>query len=101
MIDPALKAVLIDLGFSEEELTDTASIRQDLQLDSTETVDISLGLKRRLGINIKLESRQDMTLAEISQKIAQAVAQSSSEENKYVETSKPTQPQTANAVQQK
>lgn len=87
MIDPALKEVLIDLGFSEEELTDTASIRQDLQLDSTETVDISLGLKRRLGINIKLESRQDMTLAEVTEKITQAVAQSTVDKNNYAETS--------------
>ncbi|MFM2313201.1 MAG: hypothetical protein RLZZ04_2477 [Cyanobacteriota bacterium] len=103
MIDPALQDVLIDLGFSAEELTPTASIRQDLQLDSTETVDISLGLKRRLGINIKLESRQDMTLAEVSQKIAQAVADSSSaqnnyDENNYAETSTSTMPQTANPV---
>ncbi|WP_319419874.1 acyl carrier protein [Pleurocapsa sp. FMAR1] len=85
MINPALKDVLIDLGFEEAELTDTASIRQDLQLDSTETVDISLGLKRRLGINIKLESRQDITLAQISEKIAQAVDQSSSSDSNYVE----------------
>jgi acyl carrier protein len=101
MIDPALKAVLIDLGFSEEELTDTASIRQDLQLDSTETVDISLGLKRRLGINIKLESRQDMTLAEVSEKIAQAVAQSSSHQKNYAETPTSPIPQTAKPVPQK
>ena len=98
MIDPALKDVLLDLGFEEEELTDTASIRQDLQLDSTETVDISLGLKRRLGINIKLESRQDMTLAEVSEKIAQAVAQSSFEENNYAETQTSIRPKTANPV---
>jgi acyl carrier protein len=38
---------------------------KDLQLDSTETVEISLGLKRRLGVNIKLESRKDITLAEV------------------------------------
>ena len=101
MIDPALKDVLMDLGFDEEELTDTASIRQDLQLDSTETVDISLGIKRRLGINIKLESRQDMTLAEVSEKITQAVAQSSSEQNDYVETKTPVTSQTANPIQQK
>jgi acyl carrier protein len=101
MIDPALKAVLLDLGFEEEELTDSASIRQDLQLDSTETVDISLGLKRRLNINIKLESRQDMTLAEVSEKITQAIAQSSLEENNYAETQTSTLPQTANAVPQK
>lgn len=100
MIDPALKDVLIELGFSSEELTDTASIRQDLQLDSTETVDISLGLKRRLNINIKLESRQDMTLAEVSDKIAQAVSQSNSENCNHVVNSTST-PQTANPVPQK
>ncbi|MEN9520051.1 MAG: hypothetical protein RLZZ381_2639 [Cyanobacteriota bacterium] len=101
MIDPALQAVLIDLGFSAEELTPTASIRQDLQLDSTETVDISLGLKRRLGINIKLESRQDMTLAEVSEQIAQAVSQSSSHPNNYAETPISTIPQSAKPVSQK
>ena len=101
MINPALKNVLIDLGFEEEELTDTASIRQDLQLDSTETVDISLGLKRRLGINIKLESRQDMTLAQISEKIVQAVDQSSSSDSNYVENTVPPMPQTTHPVQPK
>jgi acyl carrier protein len=97
MINLALKEVLIDLGFSEDELTDTASIRQDLQLDSTETVDISLGLKRRLGINIKLESRQDMTLAQISDQIAQALNQSSSENYNHA-ASQPSIPQTANPI---
>ncbi len=101
MINPALKNVLIDLGFEEEELTDTASIRQDLQLDSTETVDISLGLKRRLGINIKLESRQDMTLAQISEKIVQAVDQSSSPDSNYVENTAPPIPQATQSVQPK
>ncbi len=101
MINPALKKVLIDLGFEEAELSDTASIRQDLQLDSTETVDISLGLKRRLGINIKLESRQDMTLAQISEKIVQAVDQSSSPDSNYDENTVPAMPQTAHPVQPK
>jgi acyl carrier protein len=100
MLDPALKDVLIDLGFSEEELTPTTSIRQDLQLDSTETVDISLGLKRRLGINIKLESRQDTTLAQISEKIAQALSQPNSEETPHDDIKTSTTPQSANPVLQ-
>jgi acyl carrier protein len=100
MIDPALKDVLIELGFADEELTDTTSIRQDLQLDSTETVDISLGLKRRLGINIKLESRQDMTLAQVSDQIQIAIAQLKSNNHNHVATPTST-PQTANPVPQK
>jgi acyl carrier protein len=98
MIDPVLKDVLIELGFSEEELKESTSIRQDLQLDSTETVDISLGLKRRLGINIKLESRQDTTLAQISEKIAQALSQTSAGDNNYADIKVPTTAQSANPV---
>jgi acyl carrier protein len=77
MINTALKDILLDLGFSEEELTEDALIRKDLQLDSTETVDISLGIKRRVGVSIKLESRQDQTLAEVSALIDRAILEPS------------------------
>lgn len=74
MVIDALKDILLDLGIPEESITDTALLRKDLQLDSTETVDISLGLKRRLGVNVKLESRKDMTLAEVCEMIDKAMA---------------------------
>ncbi len=74
MVIDALKDILIDLGIDEESITDQALLRKDLQLDSTETVEISLGLKRRLGVNIKLESRKDMTLAEVGNMVDQALA---------------------------
>ncbi|MBV9388844.1 MAG: acyl carrier protein [Chroococcidiopsidaceae cyanobacterium CP_BM_ER_R8_30] len=74
MVIDALKDILLDLGIPEESITDTALLRKDLQLDSTETVDISLGLKRRLGVNVKLESRKDMTLAEVCDMIDKAMA---------------------------
>ena len=61
----ALKAILTDLGIPEESLREDTLLHKDLQLDSTETVEISLGLKRRLGVSVKLESRQDMTLAQV------------------------------------
>ena len=74
MVIPALKDILVDLGIPEESITDTALLRKDLQLDSTETVEISLGLKRRLGVNIKLESRKDITLAEVGDMVDKATA---------------------------
>lgn len=77
MINTTLKDILLDLGFSEQELTENALIRKDLQLDSTETVDISLGIKRRVGVSIKLESRQDQTLAQVSELIDRAILQPS------------------------
>jgi acyl carrier protein len=56
-----------------------ALLREDLQLDSTETVEIALGLKRKLGINVKLESRQDMTLAEVCNRVEAAMSSASAE----------------------
>jgi acyl carrier protein len=64
-----LKAILTDLGIPDSLLHPDAFIRQDLQLDSTEIVEISLGVKRRLGVSVKLESRQDLTIAQICRQI--------------------------------
>ncbi|MGD2184354.1 phosphopantetheine-binding protein [Lusitaniella coriacea] len=67
-----LKDILKNLGISEELLHDDVLLHRDLQLDSTEIVEIALALKRRLGVAVKLETRQDKTLAEVSQAIADA-----------------------------
>ncbi|MDJ1184244.1 phosphopantetheine-binding protein [Roseofilum casamattae] len=67
-----LKSILRNLGISEELLYDDALLYRDLQLDSTEIVEIALALKRQLGVALKLETRQDKTLAEVSQEIADA-----------------------------
>lgn len=74
MVMDTLKEILLDLGIPENSITADALLRKDLQLDSTETVDISLGLKRSLGINVKLESRKDMTLAEVCEMVNQLMA---------------------------
>lgn len=67
--------ILKELGVSETQISPNTFIYRDLQLDSTETVEISLALKRRLGIKIKLETRQDKTLAELCQSIESAKSQ--------------------------
>ena len=67
-----LKVILTDLGIPEELLYPETRLHQDLQLDSTEIVEISLGLKRRLGVSVKLESRQDMTLTQVCHQVEAA-----------------------------
>ena len=66
VMNNSLKAILVELGIPPELLRKEARLYQDLKLDSTEIVEISLGLKRKLGISLKLESRQDLTLAQVS-----------------------------------
>ncbi|MEM8721260.1 MAG: acyl carrier protein [Cyanobacteria bacterium P01_G01_bin.39] len=64
-----LKAILVDLGIPRESLHDRTLLHQDLQLDSTEMVEIVLGLKQKLGINLKLGGRQDLTLTQLCDRI--------------------------------
>lgn len=74
MVMDTLKDILTELGISEDLLTENALLKKDLQLDSTETVEISLALKRRLGVNVKIESRKDTTLAQLCEMVDQATA---------------------------
>lgn len=60
-----LKIILLDLGIPDELIRSDAWLVQDLQIDSAEVVEISLALKRQLGINVKLESKRDRTLEEL------------------------------------
>lgn len=73
----SLKGILVDLGISRESIHENTRLQQDLQLDSTETVELALGLKRQLGVSIKLETRQDLTIAQVCQLIEAAMATSS------------------------
>lgn len=68
-----LKAILTDLGISRDSLHDETLLNEDLQLDSTEIVEIALGLKRKLGVRVKLEGRQDMTLAQVCDRVQSAL----------------------------
>ena len=72
-----LRTILVDLGVSAESLDGDTLLYKDLQLDSTETVEVALGLKRRLGVSVKLESRQDMTLSQVCDLIEAAITTSS------------------------
>ncbi|MEC4892957.1 MAG: acyl carrier protein [Oscillatoria sp. PMC 1051.18] len=67
-----LKAILTELGIPKDLLHQDTLLRQDLQLDSTETVEIALSLKRKLGVSIKLGGRQDLTLAQLCQQVETA-----------------------------
>lgn len=82
-----LKAILTDLGIPEELLHQDTLLHKDLQLDSTEIVEVSLGLKRQFGVNVKLESRQDMTLAQVCSSLEAAILDSSTSVPSFMEGS--------------
>lgn len=74
-----LTAILIDLGIPAAALQEDTLLYGHLGLDSVETVKLALELKRRLDIDMPLGTRNDMSLAEICQRLEAALsAQSSS-----------------------
>lgn len=70
-----LKSILLNLGIPEELINEESLLHKDLQLDSVEAVEIALGLKRTLGVNVKLESRHDTTLSQVCNTVKEAIAQ--------------------------
>lgn len=76
-----LEYILKDLGIPAESIHPDALLHQDLQLDSTETIEVALALKRKLGINIKLETRQDKSLAEVCTLIESAMSKQMETQN--------------------
>jgi acyl carrier protein len=69
-----LREVLVELGLDPEEVTAGARLRGDLDLDSTEIVQMELELRRRLGVEVKLESDRDHTVGEVAELVASVAA---------------------------
>ena len=70
-----VKDILVtDLGVEEEQVTEDAHLLEDLELDSTDTVEISLQLKKRLGAEVKLQVRDDPTIKEVCAMVDSALA---------------------------
>lgn len=69
-----LRTILKDLGIPEELIKPDSYLYRDLQLDSLEIVEISLKIKREMGIKVKLETRQDKTLNEVCSLIESTIS---------------------------
>lgn len=54
-------AVLQDLGFEPSELRDDARFREDLGIDSTELVEISVAVERAMLVSIDSETLWSLT----------------------------------------
>ncbi len=69
-----IKTILSDLGIPESDITADARLRQDLELDSTEAVDLSLELHKRFGIKVKIDTGEDMTVQDICTLVTSSVS---------------------------
>jgi len=69
-----LRKILVELGIDEERIVDGARLFSDLQIDSTEAVEVSLSLKKACGVNVKLDGASDLRIADLCAVVDQALA---------------------------
>lgn len=69
-----VRKAIAALGIPEEEIAPAARLRGELELDSTELVEVSLELKRQLGVEVTLELADDMTVADVARTVDEAIA---------------------------
>ena len=73
----ALTNILYELGIPKDELKPNSFLYKDLQLDSTEIVEVAVALKQKFGVRIKLEGRLDRTLSEVCNLISSSISEES------------------------
>ena len=67
----AVKAILVELGVEEVHLGPDRHLRADLALDSTETTELEIELRRRFNASVDLWDSKDYTIAELARRIAE------------------------------
>jgi acyl carrier protein len=70
-----LREVLVKLGVPAGDIVETSRLHADLELDSTESVDITLEVFKRFGAEIKLERENDITVGQLSAMVARVRGQ--------------------------
>jgi acyl carrier protein len=69
----ALSGALSELGIETREMDPGMRLYEDLGLDSTEMVMVTLELTRRLGVRVKLASKTDLTFAQACETVTRQV----------------------------
>jgi acyl carrier protein len=71
----ALADSLTELGIETTAIGPEVRLREDLELDSTEMVQVSLDLTRRLGVRVRLEPKANGTFQDACEALARQASQ--------------------------
>jgi acyl carrier protein len=64
-VHEALTEILTELGVEPDSIADTAMLGSELELDSTDAVEIGLELKRRFNVTVKVQVKGSETLGDL------------------------------------
>ena len=71
MVREVVLKTLGELGFPAAEVTDETRLKADLELDSTELVQIELEIKRRLSVDVKFEFTDELSVGDVCRVVAE------------------------------
>jgi acyl carrier protein len=71
----ALACSLAELGIDAAAIKPEVRLREDLELDSTEMVQVSLDLTRRLGVRVRLDARENGTFRDACESVVRQTAE--------------------------
>jgi acyl carrier protein len=74
-VTKAITEILCELGVEPDAISDTATLGDELELDSTDAVEVSLGLKRRFQIEVKIRVKGDHTVGDLREAVLAAMAE--------------------------
>jgi len=75
-VQQALAEILSELGVEQEAIDDSAVLGADLELDSTDAVEIGLELKRRFSVSVKVQVKGSETLGDLAKLVVEEIQQS-------------------------
>ena len=70
-----LSRVLEELGIDPATIEPASTLRGTFELDSTETVEVSLELGRAFGIKLMIEAGEDLSVAQVCDLVTRLVAE--------------------------
>lgn len=76
-VHEALTAILSELGVEPDAIADSATLGADLELDSTDAVEIGLELKRRFNVTVKVQVKGSETVSDLTKLVLEEIHQAS------------------------
>jgi acyl carrier protein len=76
-IHEALTEILTELGVEPDSIADSAMLGSELELDSTDAVEIGLELKRRFNVTVKVQVKGSETIGDLVKAVLGEVEQHS------------------------
>jgi len=74
-IHQALTDILGELGVEQDAITESAVLGTDLELDSTDAVEIGLELKRRFDVTVKVQVKGSETVGDLAKTVLHEIGQ--------------------------